>query len=955
MKKKFVALSLIFSATLAGGALSSCSNNEPIVDEGGNENDNEEEKITGVVISGPLSVNVGENITLVADVLGSNDDSVNWSVNESSVASIDQNGKLTGLAEGKVVVTATSVKAPEFSANYEVSVREIDATGIELVVETNEDIYLQDGVYYVPGGQEFKISYKLVGGSRKPDGVSYSFSYADGTSATSADCLVTPQEDGSALVRFNAFFEGGVISASASYASSVGAPLVNALRFTSYDKNSENSAKLKDIIQKIGDREVTNLTKAKQTVTRSNSTKVTTFDVYKNQSYATIATETNSTTGTTNETTNTFATIDTSKNAMYYFSYDDEKKIDEMYVNTIYRSEEATTYSNYSSLPTFIDGYATSYGFNSLFSQMVTTSPYAGQVSFGDFTAGGNTNYTFEENHVKLVSDYTDEFDTSIYIEFELTYNLNYEISSYTYKYGSKDSSGKLTISYEEKGSDFVYGNKDINSDPKINISDYYIQDFDIEYIENYAELIQGQGADNSRYTYDEFIKGGYNGNDYYSTSYNRSLPFKITNFSPITGSTLIDVASIKIVNNINGSRDNVIFEDGSAIFAAPKGDDGNFIPSIDTITFTTRGGASKTIVIEWTKPELNALNFDCPDVQSVNTTYKFPDIRPYKETNYFWLNADPDDSIYTFKMEITKGANDGLTLVENEASRTKPTGSYSIVANTPGDYEFYFYVEGSSDVRTKTYSLKVLDPISADTYKENLVGKKFEYDTGTSIYTLNFISDTNIELTMPTYSEDSYTTGTTKATIDYTISDGKVSITPDENSSIQVFDTTDSYFESAYAGDLDISEDFSTVNILLRTRPDSQNDQYNYNYNNYSFKKPTDLSSIVGKSYQSQTNVYGKDNSTLTINFGTDYKGNMSLIGYDGIEFATLTFDYSVDVSTNNVSLTNVVFTKNTYDALTFNSASMYDKNNLNIRFDVAMQYGSLDATFRIDLRTAL
>lgn len=954
MKKKILALSFLLTASLIGTTITSCSNDEPIVDNDDDDKD-QEENITGVVISGPLTVNVGENITLVADVLGSSDDSVTWETSNEEIATIDASGKLTGVSQGEVTITATSTKAPEFNATYTVNVREIDATGIELVVETSDDIYEKDGVYYVPGGKEFTISYKLVGGSRQPDGVSYTFSYADGTSATSADCLVTTQEDGSAIVRFNAFFEGGVISASASYSTSIEAPLKSALRFTSYDKNSENSAKLQDIIEKIGEREVTSLTKATQTITRSSSTKVTDFDVYKNQSYATITTETIDNKGTTTEEINTFATVDTSKNAMYYFSYDDEKKIDEMYVNTIYGSEESMTYSNYASLPTFIDGYNASYGFNSLFSQMTTNSPYGGQVSFGDFTASGNTTYTFEEGNIKLVSDYIDDFDASVYIEFDLKYNANYEITSYLYKAGSKDSSGNINVSYQEEGSNFVYGSKGLNSNPEIDISDYYIQDFDVEYIENYASLVQGTGADNSRYTYDTFVAGGANGNDLYSTTYNRSLPFKITNFAPTTGSTLIDVASIKIVNSVSSSRDNVIFEDGSTIFSAPKGDDGNFVPSTDTITFTTRGGGSKTIVIEWTKPELNALNFDYPNDQSINTTHKFPDMRPYKETEYFWLNADPDDSIYAFGMKITKGDTDGLTLIENSASRTKPSGSYSIEANKPGEYEFYFYVEGSSDVKTETYSLKVLDPISAETYKENLVGKKYEYNTGTSTYTLEFVSDTQIELTMPTYSEESYTSGTTKASIDYTISDGRVSVTPDTDSQIQVFDTTDSYFESAYAEDLNISEDFSTVEILLRTRPDSANDEYDYNYNTYLFKKPTDLSSIVGKTYQTQGNVYTKNISTLTISFDDNNKGTISIKDNSGDEFATLTFDYTIDVSTNNVSLTNVVFTKNTVEGLSYVSSSMYDKNNLDIKFTVAYTYGTIDATFRIDLRTAI
>lgn len=64
---------------------------------------------TGISISGPTQVNVGGTITLTATLTPSNaTDPVVWSIDDTSKATIDQNGVVTGVAEGTVTVTATS-------------------------------------------------------------------------------------------------------------------------------------------------------------------------------------------------------------------------------------------------------------------------------------------------------------------------------------------------------------------------------------------------------------------------------------------------------------------------------------------------------------------------------------------------------------------------------------------------------------------------------------------------------------------------------------------------------------------------------------------------------------------------------------------------------------------------------------------------------------------------------
>lgn len=64
---------------------------------------------TGISISGPSQVSVGNTITLIATLTPADaTDPVVWTIDDTTKATIDQNGVVTGIAEGTVTVTATS-------------------------------------------------------------------------------------------------------------------------------------------------------------------------------------------------------------------------------------------------------------------------------------------------------------------------------------------------------------------------------------------------------------------------------------------------------------------------------------------------------------------------------------------------------------------------------------------------------------------------------------------------------------------------------------------------------------------------------------------------------------------------------------------------------------------------------------------------------------------------------
>ena len=99
MKKHYLALTLLASTLLIGTTLTSCGSETPEPDTTGP---------TSLVIGGPLSVKVGEKITLSADLVGSEDDAVNWESLDTTIATVDASGVVTGLEVGRVKIKATS-------------------------------------------------------------------------------------------------------------------------------------------------------------------------------------------------------------------------------------------------------------------------------------------------------------------------------------------------------------------------------------------------------------------------------------------------------------------------------------------------------------------------------------------------------------------------------------------------------------------------------------------------------------------------------------------------------------------------------------------------------------------------------------------------------------------------------------------------------------------------------
>jgi uncharacterized protein YjdB len=93
-------------------------------------------RASGVAIDRPsMSVKVGSNVQMTATVLpaDASDKSVTWSVANEAIATVTPDGVVTGIAEGKTGITATTIDGG-FTANAEVTVlaADIPVSGVTL-------------------------------------------------------------------------------------------------------------------------------------------------------------------------------------------------------------------------------------------------------------------------------------------------------------------------------------------------------------------------------------------------------------------------------------------------------------------------------------------------------------------------------------------------------------------------------------------------------------------------------------------------------------------------------------------------------------------------------------------------------------------------------------------------------------------------------------------------------
>ena len=120
--------------------------------------------ITSVSILGPTSVNVGQSITLTAGVEGDPENRVTWTSLTPEIASVDQTGCVTGLAEGSATIQAASTVDPTKTATWTVAVSAVKNVPTKVLpyIDAEEATFDQEsGIYTVDVYSTFHVLYNL--------------------------------------------------------------------------------------------------------------------------------------------------------------------------------------------------------------------------------------------------------------------------------------------------------------------------------------------------------------------------------------------------------------------------------------------------------------------------------------------------------------------------------------------------------------------------------------------------------------------------------------------------------------------------------------------------------------------------------------------------------------------------------------------------------------------------
>ena len=101
---------------------------------------------TGITISGASTVSYGQNIILTATAIPTGATNiVTWTSSDSTVATIDVNGRVTGMKVGTATITATSIVSASIKATHQVTVTDqmsitLNPTSLNLVAGSNQTL-----------------------------------------------------------------------------------------------------------------------------------------------------------------------------------------------------------------------------------------------------------------------------------------------------------------------------------------------------------------------------------------------------------------------------------------------------------------------------------------------------------------------------------------------------------------------------------------------------------------------------------------------------------------------------------------------------------------------------------------------------------------------------------------------------------------------------------------------
>lgn len=880
MKKKLKFIPLLFLSLTTFGLVVSCNPTTSAPVDG---------EITGVEIGGASTVDVGSTIKLVADVLGTDNDDVIWSSEDETIATVDNSGNVLGISEGTVNIIAKSAAEPQYSASKTITVILKRADNISISVEENEYVTKENDILYnVNLGRTANIKINISPSSaRTPDNISFEVIPPSDYVSSAFELVQNPNDITSATFTPFATAEAVSVKVTANYTGYTTAPLVSTIVFNVVDPNADSLNSLNSIIAQSKEQEMNNTVSVLVQTSELENDVETNYNHYQGFVYSDASYGSDS-----NTKGDTIIYSGIHDSTYYAFKTNSDKQ-----VTNIYSNEAANSNDERIKFVPFERDDVIVYGYNSKVDALFNDAANVKDefISFAETYAYINAQFTVNEGTILVTSNFVHPISGYTYsLEFNAHFGASNQISLYTFTevITTDETTLKLYEVCEVTNGDRPVDNKNDNLH-YINVENYFLQSFDLSVCNDKTD--QYNYSDTTKYG-PESIEVLSSGIKKYTVNKNKSLVLKVLNTDE---NSLVSL----YIDRINCSTTDAKIVPapqvtGTDIFTInPYSDPATSELTLGeaTLTFTSKNGFTVKIVVEFIDVSLSKVfTTNVPEGNDFGSIFKG------STSNYFYINTEPDEDVYTYELVISKGEQDGISLIRHEYDNPfgYPGFSYSIVGNEIGSYEFKIKVSGFAVVTEETYKISVKEVYSTDYLTEALVnsGVKFQYSTGTLTSELEFISTNSFKLTTTMLGTDPMT-----VEIGYHFEEGRIVI--DETTQLP----DGLYFKYIKNGDIYFNDELTQLDILF-SFDEGENPTH---FSPYTFKKvidKSDLPSIIqGNSYDGEVFILGKGYLTSKLTF-TNNSGTFAILNANGSELYKATFNYTYDKPATALMLTDIV-----------------------------------------------
>lgn len=932
MKKRDLIIGMCLALTLAG-----CGNQ---TNDSSSQGSTDPSLITGILLSGPSTLTVGESFTLGVDVLGSDSDEVILSQSGAGQVSID-GLKITAVSVGEVIIKAVSKENEAVFAEKTLSIVGKNATSATLIISGNDSVtYDESSSYYtVPLGQDFVVSYSLPAGSNEDFKIAYSVSYP--SDSQDGNFHLTQNEDGTATCRAYTAYQGISVVFKAYYDQNSTTPDITAsIQMHVKDLNASSKKEVTDCIASFdeGDLLSSSVTKSFTETTYEGKTtswsSSASFNAYEEGSFLSVSLNEDDATSTENY----YSTVYEGRH--YAFRYEDDGSVAEIITS------EKSAASEYESPYLSLNGGQFKEGLNSLIGRFIDSSSEDSLLLFGDSGLYAYASFELLDGQIKATSSY--ESDSGALYEASLSISFNgRQLLSYVFK--ETMESEYDSFEYEEKGTSFEYGDKTADPNATIDMDSYFFMKDDLDYeiandkdedgrydLSNPAKYFAGSGTE-------------VDGVTTYSLTTSQAIAIRIKRKDGVDSlaTTAIDTFSMTSSDETmvepSSMLANASAPDGSGLFIISPYKDvsGNIKEGSALITITSQRGYSVSFRLSFSKAALSSIKVGGPTISDENETFSLGEIFLDSLSPYFTINGDPDESTYVWDIKIEEGPENGLELYHYEDGNIDNLYGYAVRGLKVGEYSFRISCSGSDVLSSNAYTITVKDSYSAETIEENVLNNDFIYKMGDSYkFTLHFESSSLVTLTQ----DISYSSSSLSASLACSIEKGRIAL--DEQT------LPSGFYYSKIKGDLRFDEDFSTIKVYLGVLSTSDGTNGTLTYVTCSFVRYVDKSDpysyLAGKEFTEQENHNyggGYANYDYVLAFAKgDKTGSVSITKHsDSSLLASITFAYTYSEKTTQFTLSSIVSSN---ESVTISDASPY--------YSLGTSYGDyIELTFTGSMKT--